>query len=623
MPEPGTLCAYKVPRVGSNSRLGAPPEKSQPNMTTSKSEAAERIAPRRVDSDAPVRKAPSGIAGFDEISRGGLPAGRTTLVVGGPGAGKTVFALQSLVHAASTQGEPGIFVAFEENTREIVANAATFGWDLPALEKQKLFFLDARLAPSAVQAGDFDISGILAGLAAKAKEMGARRIVFDGIDVLLTLLDDPSKERREIYRLQEWLYSTGLTALITAKASEGDRTSTERYAFMQFMVDAVISLHHRMVERVSLRGLRIMKYRGSGFSEGEFPMIITSSGIEVATFGPSELEYEVSTERVSSGIPRLDTMLDGGYYKGSGVLISGAPGVAKTTLAGAFARAACERGERALYISFDEAGSQIVRNLRSVSIDLRPYVDAGLLEMYSTRTEARSSEDHLINLKRVITTFRPQNVVVDPLSALGKTGGHVAAVHASLRLLDFARSLGITTVCTSLVASEAMDETTTTQISTIADTWIHLAYLVHGGERNRTLTIVKSRGMKHSNQVRELLLSSDGLTLADVFTAGGTVLVGTARWEHEMEVRQARARARAERVVRRKAVEHSEARLRAQIAALEAELAAHHAEAELLSQQEREEQLRRGSEHAELLRLRHADPDTEQGENAAPARVSR
>ena len=592
-------------------------------MTSSKSEAAERIAPPRVDSDAPIRKSPSGIAGFDDIARGGLPAGRTTLVVGGPGAGKTVFALQSLVHAASTQGEPGIFVAFEENSRQIVANAATFGWDLPALEKQKLFFLDARLAPSTVQAGDFDISGILAGLAAKAKGMGARRIFFDGIDVLLTLLDDPSKERREIYRLQEWLHATGLTALITAKASEGDRISTERYAFMQFMVDAVISLHHRMVERVSLRGLRIMKYRGSGFSEGEFPMIITSSGIEVATFGPSELKYDVSTERVSSGIPRLDTMLDGGYYRGSGVLISGAPGVAKTTLAGAFTRAACERRERVLCVSFDEAGSQIVRNLRSVSIDLQPYVDAGLLEMYSTRTETRSSEDHLINLKRLINSFNPQNLVVDPLSALGKTGGHIAAVHASLRLLDFARSLGITTVCTSLVASEAIDETTTTQISTIADTWIHLAYLVHGGERNRTLTIVKSRGMKHSNQVRELLLSNEGVTLADVFAAGGTVLVGTARWAHEMELREGRARARAERARRRKAADQAEVRLRAQIAALQAELEAQHVEAELLAQQDQDEQQRRGSEHAALLRLRHADADTEHADHSPPLNLSR
>jgi circadian clock protein KaiC len=590
-------------------------------MTSSSFEAAGTIAPPRADSDAPIRKAASGIEGLDEITGGGLPAGRTTLVVGGPGAGKTVLALQSLVHAASEVGEPGIFVAFEESSRQIIANAATFGWDLPALEKRRLFFLDARLAPSTVQAGDFDISGILAALGAKAGEMGARRIVFDGIDVLLTLLDDPGRERREIYRLQEWLLESGLTAVITAKASNGD--DRDRYAFMQFMVDAVVNLNHRMVDRVSLRGLRVSKYRGSSFAESEFPMVIASTGIEVATFGNADLEYDVSTERISTGIPRLDTMLDGGYYRGSGVLISGAPGVAKTTLAGAFANAACERGERVLYVSFDEAGSQIVRNLRSVGIDLGPHRDAGLLEMYSTRTESRSSEDHLMGLKQRIAAFMPRNMIIDPLSALGKTGGHVAAVHASLRLLDYARAHGITTVCTSLVADEPMEESTTTQISTIADTWIHLAYLIHGGERNRTLTIVKSRGMRHSNQVRELLLSSQGVTLADVFTSGGAVLVGTARWEHEMEMRETAAGRRADRARRRKAVEKEEARLRAQIAALEAELEAQRAESELLTDQEREERTRRGSDYAELLRLRHADADTQAADEGRSASAGR
>jgi circadian clock protein KaiC len=316
-------------------------------------------------------------------------------------------------------------------------------------------------------------------------------------------------------------------------------------------------------------------------------------------------------------------MLDGGYYRGSGVLISGAPGVAKTTLAGAFANAACERGERVLYVSFDEAGSQIVRNLRSVGIDLGPHRDAGLLEMYSTRTESRSSEDHLMGLKQRIAAFMPRNMIIDPLSALGKTGGHVAAVHASLRLLDYARAHGITTVCTSLVADEPMEESTTTQISTIADTWIHLAYLIHGGERNRTLTIVKSRGMRHSNQVRELLLSSQGVTLADVFTSGGAVLVGTARWEHEMEMRETAAGRRADRARRRKAVEKEEARLRAQIVALEAELEAQRAESELLTDQEREERTRRGSDYAELLRLRHADADTQAADEGRSASAGR
>lgn len=578
-------------------------------MTTSQSEAADKKGARRA-AEAPIAKAKTGIAGFDEITRGGLPAQRTTLVVGGPGAGKTIFALQSLVNAAKELREPGIFVALEESTRQIIANAATFGWDLPALEREKLFFLDARLSPTTVKAGDFDISAMLAGLEAKAKEMKAKRIVFDGLDVLLTLLDDQTKERLEAYRLQEWLKKTGLTAVLTAKAADSEQVHAERYSFMQFMVDAVVLLHHRLIERVSLRSLRVMKYRGSGFAEGEFPMVIAPTGIEVATFDQDELEFQASTERVSSGVPRLDTMLDGGYYRGSGILISGAPGTAKTTLAGAFSLAACKRGERVLFVSFDEAGSQITRNLRSVGIDLEPCRKKGLLEIYAIRTESLSSEEHLITLKRKIKDFGPKSMVIDPLSALGKAGGHIAAVHASLRLLDYARACGVTTLCTSLVDDEATAETTSTQISTIADTWIHLAYIVSGGERNRTLTIVKSRGMKHSNQVRELILSSNGLTLADVYTAGGTVLVGTSRWEYEAQQRLDEETHRAEIAHKRRAAVAAQARLQAQIAALQAELESHRMDADRLAEADDVASKRRVSERDELLRRRHADRDT-------------
>ena len=557
-----------------------------PEITSGRSRAAIDRAP----SDAPIEKHRTGIAGFDEITGGGLPAGRTTLVLGAPGAGKTVFALQCLVNGARLDRAPGIFVAFEENTRQIIANAGTFGWDLPALEREQLFFLDARLSSAVVQGGDFDIQGMLAGLEAKAKAMGAKRIVFDGLDVLLTVLNDPTKERREIYRLQDWLHEAGLTAIITAKSFEGDRTSSERYAFMQFMVDTVVAFHHRMVDRVSLRGVRVLKYRGSTFAENEFPMVISSTGVQVSVFEPTALDYSVSNERISSGIERLDTMLDGGFYRGSGVLISGAPGTAKTTLAGSFLSANAERGERGLYVSFDEASSQIVRNLSSVGMNLQPMIDAGMLDMYAVRTEARSAEEHFMAVRERIQASQPRHLVIDPISALTKTGGQIAAVHGSLRLLDYARSQGITVLCTSLVAGEdAFTETTQTQISTIADTWIHLAYLVHGGERNRTLTIVKSRGMGHSNQVRELVLATSGITLADVYTAGGDVLVGTARWEHEMKRREDEARVTAERYARR--------------AALEREL-------ESLNQEETRWTGRRQSDRTDLRRLRHADADS-------------
>jgi circadian clock protein KaiC len=552
--------------------------------------AATGTPPADATPDAPITKKRTGIAGFDEITGGGLPAGRTTLVLGAPGAGKTVFALECLVNAARRDREPGIFVAFEENTRQIVSNAGTFGWDLAQLERERLFFLDARLSSTVVQGGDFDIEGMLAGLSAKATAMGAKRIVFDGIDVLLSILDDPSKERRELYRLQDWLHETGLTAIITAKAFEGDRLSTERYAFMQFMVDTVVAFHHRMLDRVSLRSVRVMKYRGSGFAENEFPMVISPTGVQVAVFEPSALVYDVSNERISTGVPRLDTMLDGGYYRGSGVLISGAPGTAKTTLAGSFIVAGAARGERALYLSFDEASSQIVRNLSSVGLDLRKPIDDGLLEMLSVRTESRSAEEHFIALRQRIETSKPSRLVIDPISALAKTGGQVAAVHGSLRLLDYARARGITTLCTSLDAGEGtFTESTQTQISTIADTWLHLAYLINGGERNRTLTIVKSRGMAHSNQVRELILGPDGVSLADVYTAGGEVLVGTARWEHEARLREEEARMTAERYARR--------------AQLERELDA-------LNEEEMAWSGRRSTERRALRRLRHADADS-------------
>jgi circadian clock protein KaiC len=265
-------------------------------------------------------KVPTGISGFDSISRGGLPAGRTTLVIGTPGSGKTVFALQTLVNGARTYGEPAIFVAFEESSREIVANAAAFGWNIPDLESHRLFFLDAYLSPQIQQAGTFDLAGILAATEDRAREMGATRIVFDGIDMLLTMLDDPAAERREIYRIHEWLSRNEFVGILTAKSTFDNPFNTTPWEFMQFMADCVVVLHHRIVDRVALRGARIVKYRGSSFSGNEFPMVIGDKGIEIATFGPDELSFGVSDQRVSSGLPRLDEMLGGGYYVGSSVL---------------------------------------------------------------------------------------------------------------------------------------------------------------------------------------------------------------------------------------------------------------------------------------------------------------
>ena len=551
-----------------------------------------------------TRKVSTGIVGFDELTGGGLPRNRTTLVMGSAGAGKTVFGLEALVNGASMWGESAIFIAFEENAEQIVENAATFGWDLPALEKDKLFFLDAKLPATIVQSGDFDLAGILAAISNKAGEMSCKRIVFDGIDALLTLLNDPDAERREMYRLHEWLLESGITGIITAKVDSGSRAS-DRYGFMQFMVDCVVQLEHRLVDRVSLRSLRVLKYRGSAFAENEFPLIIGPQGIEVATFGVSELTHQVFKDRVSCGVIPLDRMLGGGYYRGTSVLISGAPGTAKTTLAGAFTDSACQRGDRVLYVSFDEAADQIVRNLQSVGIDLAPHREAELLSMYSTRTETMSAEAHFIKLKSIIREVQPRAMVLDPISALIKTGGHTAAVHASLRLLDFAKAQGITILCTSLLSGlDDLAEGTEAQISTIADTWIHLSYIVKGGERNRALTIVKSRGTKHSNQVRELVLTDDGVTLADVYSAGGEVLMGTARWEKEAEERSEQARLRAESERARRDLQLAEAEVAARMAVLERELETRRAEVRIIETEETAREHRASEARETIVRLR-------------------
>src|ERR1051326_7567877 len=366
-------------------------------------------------------KTATGIPGFEALSHGGLPRGRTTLLKGGPGSGKTVFPLQSLVNAVRRRREAGLFVAFEESTRQIVANAATFDWGLPALMKRRLFFLEAQLSPEVVHSGEFDLSGMLAMLKAKKDERGARWIVLDGIDVLLTLLHDPAAELREIYRLRDWLAANEMNAVITAKPG-GGRWEVVNYVFMGFRVDCVVRCERRLEQGVSLHRLQIAKYRGSDFEPGEFPMSFGPSGMEVAPPEPAEIRHQASVERVSAGFERLDKMLGGGLFRGSSTLVTGLPGTSKTTLAGKFAEAACMRGERTLFVSFDEGAEPIQRNLASVGIRLRPHVKSRLLRMYSARTESTGAEDHLAKLKSLIRDYRPRCMVIDPLSAIAKAG---------------------------------------------------------------------------------------------------------------------------------------------------------------------------------------------------------
>lgn len=550
----------------------------------------------------PLAKIATGIEGFDALSGGGLPRNRTTLVMGGPGSGKTVFSLQALVNAARQRGESGIFVAFEERGREIMANAATFDWGLPALAEKQIYILDAHLSPTVVQSGEFDLSGILAILKAKQEAMHAGWIVFDGIDVLLTLLRDPIVEMREIYRIRDWLADNELTAIITAKM-DSQTAEVVNYGFMQFMVDCVIRFDRRLEYGVPAHRLQVTKYRGSDFASGEFPLSFGRSGIEVAAPEPPEIIHEASTERVSAGIERFDAMLGGGLFRGSSTLITGAPGTSKTTLIGKFAETACQRGERTLFVSFDEGADQILRNLSSVGIDLQAHVRSGLLRMYSGRTEARSAEEHLIKLRALIRDHQPRCMVIDPLSAMAKAGGIGAARAVANRLIHLMKDSKITVVISALIeGNDPQAEATDLQISTIADTWIHLSYLVRSGERNRALTIVKSRGTWHSNQVRELVLSEAGPMLTDVYSAGGEVLMGTLRWEKEAEENARQQQRQAEFEHKQRELEFAEADTRARIKALELDLQRQQAElalytldgeARVLSSSEREHELRR------------------------------
>jgi len=487
--------------------------------------------------EAVLEKIPSGIEGFDDITCGGLPLGATTLLMGGPGSGKTVLALQTLVSATTHHGTSGIFVAFEENARRVAANGETFGWNMRALEKKQLYFIDACVRSDVVKSGAFDLTGLLAALEVKSGEMGAKLIVFDAIDVLLSLLDDPAAECRELYRLHEWLLHHKLTGILTMKVEEGEPAISQRYGFMPFMADCTVLLTQRVTDRVAVRAMRVLKYRGSPHVLNEVPFVIGPAGVEVGSSNGVHPEPQPFDEKVSTGIERLDDMLCGGIYRGTNALVTGSSGGGKSSLAGAFIEAACLRNERALFISFDENSRDIARDLATISINLAPHLDSGLLRMEALRTESASSEEHFMHIKRVITEQLPRCVAIDPLSALARVGGALAARAVAERLIYLCRNKGITALFTSLL--EGIDphlETTTLHVSTISDSWIQISYALLDGERNRALSIIKSRGSKHSNQLRELIFSDSGITLADPYTAGGEVLMGTLRMEKENAV---------------------------------------------------------------------------------------
>lgn len=545
------------------------------------------------------------VPGFDEIADGGLPRQGVTVVVGGVGTGKTIFGMQVLSTGARG-GEPGILVAFEESAARIRTNTRAFSWGGTAGDG--VCILDAQQAQSVEQAGEFDLLGMLAIVGAKATQLGVKRIVFDGLDVLLDHLRDPALIRREVVRLRDWVNESSLSAIITAKEQTSESGDTSDYHFLQFMADCVVTLHHRVVQGIALRSLRISKYRGAAHSANEYPISITRDGIEVAANSTVELVYPVSTERISTGVERLDAMLSGGYYRGSAVLISGVPGTAKTSIAAAFAAAAAGRGERTLFVSFDESPEQIVRNVTSIGIEFAPLVASGVLRLHALRGRAESPEAQVSRIRSWLREVQPRNLVIDPLSALAQRGSENNRESAALQILDVAKSAGITTLSTTLLVNpQPMTEKALLDVSTIADTWIHVSYVSHAGERNRALTIIKARGTGHSNQVRELVLTDQGVTLANVYSVDGEVLMGTMRWEKENEARRTHAAEKHIAILRERKAELALAETQAQLMTLQRAQAIQEAELAQLRAGAVTEAGDRAEEADELLVRRRAD----------------
>jgi circadian clock protein KaiC len=483
--------------------------------------------------DLPITKIATGITGFDEVTGGGLPEKRLTAVVGGPGAGKTVFALQMLVNRFRNNGECGIFVAFEEPVVSVIRNTASFGWNLPSIAGSGIRFLNANLPSDVELGGAFDLSGLLANLTQLTEQCGARNIVFDCIDMVLSALQSEYLERKELARLGTWAHLSGVTAVITAKYFASRDRDQLRSDFLQYMTDCVIELSGAWTETTSSRSLRVIKYRGSGFAANPVPLVIGPAGIDVVSFKGTRLDYPTFTTRVSSGIERLDTLLGGGYLCGSSILISGSPGTSKTSLAACFASGACDRGDRAMFVSFDESANQVIANMHSIGLDLSKHCESGALVMLSLMSAGRSPEEHFVTIRDHLDKAAPQCLVVDPLSSLLKAS-YPFTGRICESLIGEAKSRGVTVLCTSLLDDLSGElELSSSKVSTIADTWIHVSNVAHDGERNRALTIIKSRGVGHSNQVREVILTNEGIDLVDVYVAEGEVLMGSARGQKE------------------------------------------------------------------------------------------
>ena len=474
-------------------------------------------------------KSPTGITGFDEVSNGGLPTGRPTLVSGPPGSGKSLFALQFLVHGATFCAEPGVYLSFEGNRAKLASDVRGLGIDLDALEQEGHLLVDAQsLARQAVETGEFDLEALMVRMTYAVQKIGAKRVAIDSLESLFAAFSSrPALVRSELLRLFSWLEDQGLTAVITGERAED---TLIRHGMEEFLSDCVVLLDHRVVDEVATRRLRILKYRGSRHGRNEYPFLIGPAGLEVLPITSIGLNQQVSSDRLSTGIAGLDEMLGGqGVFRASSVLVSGTSGAGKTTIAASFASAACQRGERVLFFSFEESQSEILRNMASVSLDLAGWIERGLLHFYCERPTTLGLEGHLATMQRLVEQVAPTLVVIDPVSSLSR-GTSMTDVSAMLvRQIYYLKLAGITAVMTSLTEGGSDLEHTEVNISSLVDTWLLTITMQSSGERNRGLYVLKSRGMAHSNQIREFLLSSEGVSLVPVYMGPDGVLTGSAR----------------------------------------------------------------------------------------------